>query len=61
MNRIMQPAEAWGHVFEIAVKRGVLACLMHRGLLTSERGEIQAWRAMRTAKIYKSVQRLGLA
>lgn len=57
MNRIMQPAEAWGHVFEIAVKRGVLACLTHRGLLTSERGEIQAWRAMRTAKIYKSVQR----
>lgn len=57
MNRIMQPAEAWGHVFEIAVKRGVLACLMHRGLLAEGRAEIQPWRTLRSAKLYKEVQR----
>ena len=57
MNRIMQPAEAWGHVFEIAVKRGVLACLIHRGLLAADRAEIQPWRTLRTAKLYKGVQR----
>lgn len=53
----MQPSEAWGHVFEIAVKRGVLACLIHRGLLAEDRVEIQAWRTLRTAKLYKGVQR----
>ncbi|HCS90491.1 MAG: helicase [Thiohalocapsa sp. PB-PSB1] len=57
MNRIMQPAEAWGHVFEIAVKRGLLACLMHLKLLTADRPEIQPWSTLRTAKLYKSVQR----
>jgi hypothetical protein len=56
MERIMQPAEAWGHVFEIAVKRGVLACLIHRRRLTAEHPGIQPWRALRTATLYKRVR-----
>lgn len=52
----MQPAEAWGRVFEIAVKRGVLACLMHRKLLAPNRAEIERWRTLRTSRVYTSTR-----
>jgi len=49
-------AVLWGQVFEIAVKRGVIAHLQHRKLVTPEHPEITRWTDVKTARVYAAVR-----
>lgn len=53
-------AALWGQSFEVAVKRGVLACLIHKGLLKDDHPVVATWRATRLTKLYTAlVDQLG--
>ena len=49
-------AALWGQVFEIAVKRGVLARLRHHGLITPEHRALAAWAGLTNARVYAGVR-----
>ncbi|MFM2007051.1 MAG: hypothetical protein RLZZ09_2706, partial [Pseudomonadota bacterium] len=54
-------AVVWGQVFEIAVKRGVLAFLLNQKLIAPDHPQLVPWTAIRTAKLYAAVrEELGL-
>ncbi|MDQ0140962.1 hypothetical protein [Cupriavidus necator] len=44
-------AELWGQTYEILVKRGVLACLLERKLLSRGHPALQPWREVRLTKV----------
>lgn len=50
-------AVLWGQVYEIAVKRGVIAQLIHRGLADAEHPGLAAWMSIKTSKVYGAVKR----
>lgn len=47
----LEQASTWGRVFEIAVQRGVLAKLMHQGLLREENPVLEPWRSAKIADV----------
>nr|MDQ2693996.1 hypothetical protein [Pseudomonadota bacterium] len=47
----------WGDVFEIAVKRGVLACLYHDGLLDEGHPVLEEWSGQRCGGLARHLQR----
>ncbi|HCF28705.1 MAG TPA: helicase [Cyanobacteria bacterium UBA11049] len=53
----LEQASTWGRVFEIAVQRGVLAKLMHRGLLREESPILEPWRDVKIADVYTRLAR----
>ena len=57
----LEQASIWGRVFEIAVQRGVLAKLMHQGLLQEESPVLEPWRSAKVADVNTQlVRRLNL-
>ncbi|MBE9078398.1 helicase [Romeria aff. gracilis LEGE 07310] len=54
-NNFLDQASVWGRVFEIAVQRGVLAQLMHQGLLLPSHPALKEWHEHRIADITKGV------
>lgn len=48
-------ASVWGQAFEIAVKRGVLACLLHKNLLLDAHPVVQEWRKVRLGTLYHAI------
>jgi hypothetical protein len=46
-------ASTWGEVFEIAVKRGVIAQLVHQGLLTLSHPALKGWQEYRVSDVTK--------
>ena len=54
-------AELWGQAYEILVKRGVLACLVERGLLATDHPQLQPWKDARLLDVSKALNfRLGI-
>ena len=54
-------AALWGQVYEIQTKRGVLACLIDKKLLTPEHPHLAAWTNVRTLQVQRHLVRaLGL-
>lgn len=49
-------AALWGQVFEIAVKRGVLASLRHHDLVMPEHPALAAWTGLTNARVYAGVR-----
>lgn len=57
----LEQASTWGRVFEISVQRGVLAKLMHQGLLRTDSPILEPWRAFKIADVYtRLVRKLNL-
>ena len=57
----LDQAALWGQAFEIAVKRGVLACLCARNLITPDHPHLTPWRETRVAKLQAALRNeLGL-
>lgn len=50
-----QQAVLWGQAFEVLVKRGVLACLVDKGLISYERPELAEWREAKLSHLYAAI------
>jgi hypothetical protein len=50
-------AELWGQAYEVLVKRGVLACLLERKLVSGEHPALQPWREIRLTRISADLAR----
>jgi hypothetical protein len=56
-----QQAVVWGQVYEVLVKRGVLACLIEEELIAPEAPGLQAWREVKLLQISRMLTlELGL-
>lgn len=56
-----QQAVVWGQVYEVLVKRGVLACLIEEGLVPTNWPTLQPWREMKLLEVSRAVtHELGL-
>jgi hypothetical protein len=56
-----QRAVLWGQAYEILTKRGVLACLLEKGLLQPDYAQLQPWASFRLLEIRKRLVRaLGI-
>lgn len=47
-----QQAVLWGQAFEVLVKRGVLACLVDKGLVSYDRPELAHWKQVKLSHLY---------
>jgi len=47
-----QQAVLWGQAFEVLVKRGVLACLVDKGLVSYDRPELAEWKQVKLSHLY---------
>lgn len=47
--------ELWGQAYEVLVKRGVLACLVERGLLATEHPQLLPWKDARLLDVSKAL------
>ncbi len=52
-----QRAVLWGQAYEILTKRGVLACLLEKNLLTRDHPQLKPWAAFRLLEIRKRLVR----
>ncbi|MBR8831304.1 MAG: hypothetical protein N5P05_001507 [Chroococcopsis gigantea SAG 12.99] len=50
-KKLRERASLWGQVFEIAVQRGVLAYLLHCGLLKPDNPSLQPWQDVKVSHI----------
>lgn len=50
-----QQAVLWGQAFEVLVKRGVLACLADKGLVSYDSPELAEWRQAKLSYLYASM------
>ena len=56
-----QRAVLWGQSYEVLTKRGVLACLLEKGLITREHTQLKPWSAFRLLEIRKRlIHALGI-
>lgn len=56
-----QQAVLWGQAYEVLVKRGVLACLLEKGLIQRDHPQLKAWAGFRLLEIRKRlVHELGI-
>jgi len=46
-----QQASYWGRVFEVAVQRGAIAYLLHRGLLSASHPHLQPWQTLKVSTL----------
>lgn len=54
-------AELWGQAYEVLVKRGVLACLVERKLLSPDSPQLSGWRDARLLDVSKALNlKLGI-
>ena len=54
-------AELWGQAYEVLVKRGVLACLVERKLLSPDAPQLSGWRDARLLDVSKALNlKLGI-
>lgn len=53
-----QRAVLWGQAYEILTKRGVLACLLEKTLLTRDHPQLKPWAAFRLLEIRKRLVRI---
>jgi len=51
----LEQASAWGQMFEIAVKRGVLQNLMHQRLLTDQCLSLKPWQEVKNSDIHSQL------
>jgi hypothetical protein len=52
-----QQAVVWGQAYEVLVKRGVLACLIERGLIPASHPHLAPWRENRLVSVSSSITR----
>jgi hypothetical protein len=52
-----QQAVLWGQAFEVLVKRGVLACLVDRGLVSYDQPELTEWKHAKLSHLYGAMLR----
>ncbi len=50
-------AVLWGHAYEIFVKRGVIACLIERKILSLDHPQLDTWKTFRLLDIHKRLAR----
>lgn len=56
-----QRAVLWGQAYEVLTKRGVLACLLEKGLINREHAQLKPWSAFRLLEIRKRlIHALGI-
>lgn len=56
-NDFLLQASTWGRVFELAVQRGVIACLIDQELLAPSHQSLTGWRGYKVSDISKGVIR----
>jgi hypothetical protein len=52
-----QQAVLWGQAFEVLVKRGVLACLVDKGLISYDKPELAEWKEAKLSQLYAAMTR----
>ena len=52
-----EQAVLWGHTYEILVKRGVIACLIERKILSANHPQLSTWKSFRLLDIHKHLSR----
>jgi hypothetical protein len=50
-----QQAVLWGQAFEVLVKRGVLACLVDKGLVSYDGPELAEWKKVKLSHLYAAL------